>query len=107
MNDDEPFEGGPETDAPEGMSRRAMLELCGASIALAGAAGCGQNKRDKLLPYTVNPRDLTPGFLSAMPPAWSWMVSRQGCSCASMTGALLKIEGNPDHPASLGASGVF
>jgi Fe-S-cluster-containing dehydrogenase component/anaerobic selenocysteine-containing dehydrogenase len=107
LNDDEPFEGGPEADAPEGMSRRAMLELCGASIALAGAAGCEQNKRDKLLPYTVNPRDLTPG----VPLRYATSLVLDGFATGVLVrvndGRPSKIEGNPDHPASLGASGVL
>ena len=102
MNDDEPFEG-----EPDGITRRAMLELCGASIALASATGCGQNKRDKLLPYTVNPQDLTPGI----PLRYATSLTLDGYATGVLVrvndGRPSKIEGNPDHPASLGATGAL
>jgi molybdopterin-containing oxidoreductase family iron-sulfur binding subunit len=114
LNDDEPFEphpGEPGAGEPDGISRRAMLELCGASVALAGvlsgATGCGQNKRDKLLPYTANPRDLTPGI----PLRYATSLSLDGHATGVLVrvndGRPSKIEGNPDHPASLGATGAF
>ncbi len=105
MNDDDPDEG--ESEAPDGISRRAMLELCGASIALASATGCDQNRRDKLLPYNVPPRDLTPGI----PVRYATSLVMDGCATGVLVrvndGRPSKVEGNPDHPASLGATGVF
>jgi molybdopterin-containing oxidoreductase family iron-sulfur binding subunit len=107
LNDDEPFEGEPGPGEPDGITRRAMLELCGASIALASATGCGQNHRDKLLPYTVNPRDLTPG----VPLRYATSLSLDGWATGVLVrvndGRPSKIEGNPDHPASLGATGAI
>jgi Fe-S-cluster-containing dehydrogenase component len=103
--DDEPAFG--EMEAPDGISRRAMIELCGASIALASAAGCSQNKRDKLLTYNVPPRDLTPG----VPLHYATSLVLEGCATGVLVrvcdGRPQKIEGNPDHPASLGATGVL
>jgi Fe-S-cluster-containing dehydrogenase component/anaerobic selenocysteine-containing dehydrogenase len=110
LNDDEPLEpseGKPGDGEPDGITRRAMLELCGASIALAGAAGCGQNKRDKLLPYAVNPRDMIPG----VPLRYATSLSLDGHATGVLVrvndGRPSKIEGNPDHPASLGATGAM
>ena len=110
MNDDEPFEpseGQPGDGEPDGITRRAMLELCGASVALASAAGCGQNKRDKLLPYTVNPRDMIP----SVPLRFATSLVRDGHATGVLVrvndGRPSKIEGNPDHPASLGATGAM
>ena len=114
MNDDEPFEslpGRPGDGEPDGITRRAMLELCGASVALAGvlssATGCGQNRRDKLLPYTANPRDLTPGI----PLRYATSLTLDGHATGVLVrvndGRPSKIEGNPDHPASLGATGAI
>ncbi|MEO5731430.1 MAG: oxidoreductase, partial [Byssovorax sp.] len=105
MNDDEPVEGGAE--APDGISRRALLELCGASIALAGAAGCDQNKRGKLLPYNVNPRDVTPGIPLRYATSFVMDGFATGVLVRVNDGRPTKVEGNPDHPASLGATGAF
>lgn len=105
--EDELFKEEPEEEAPDGISRRAMLELCGASIALASAAGCSQNKRNKLLPYTVNPRDLTPGI----PVTYATSLTIDGFATGVLVrvndGRPSKIEGNPEHPASLGATGAM
>jgi molybdopterin-containing oxidoreductase family iron-sulfur binding subunit len=104
LNDDEPVDLEGE---PDGLTRRAMLELCGASIALASAAGCGQNRRDKLLPYTVNPPGLTP----SVPLRYATSLSLDGAATGVLVrvndGRPSKIEGNPDHPASLGATGAL
>ena len=97
----------PEEEAKDGISRRAMLELCGASIALATAAGCNQNKRDKLFPYTVNPRDVTPDI----PVTYATSLTLDGFATGVLVrvndGRPSKVEGNPEHPASLGATGVM
>src|SRR6478735_9007541 len=107
VNDDEAIEGGPGIELPDGMSRRAMLELCGASIALASATGCTQNHRDKLLPYTVNPRDVTP----SIPVTYATTLTLDGFATGVLVrvndGRPSKVEGNPEHPASLGATGVL
>src|SRR5215470_4932083 len=48
------------TDEP---SRRRFLALMGASLALAGAAGCNVRPaaQRKIVPYTTQPDELTPG----------------------------------------------
>jgi molybdopterin-containing oxidoreductase family iron-sulfur binding subunit len=104
--EDKRFREEPE-EAPDGISRRAMLELCGASLALASAAGCTQNRPNKLLPYTVTPRDLTPGI----PLTYATSLTLDGFATGVLVrvndGRPSKIEGNPEHPASLGATSVM
>jgi MoCo/4Fe-4S cofactor protein with predicted Tat translocation signal len=91
------------------VTRRHFLNLMAASLALAGAAGCSPRpaSQRKILPYTRQPEELTPGvplfFATACP--LSGFVT--GVLVRSHEGRPVKVEGNPDHPASLGGTGVF
>jgi MoCo/4Fe-4S cofactor protein with predicted Tat translocation signal len=90
------------------VSRRNFLTIMGAGLALAGAAGCTPRPASmrKIVPYTRQPEQMTPGvplfFASAAPLAG--YVS--GVLVRSHEGRPVKVEGNPDHPSSLGGTGV-
>jgi MoCo/4Fe-4S cofactor protein with predicted Tat translocation signal len=90
-------------------SRRSFLKLMGASLALGGlAAGCTLRKTsEKIVPYVDPPEEVIPGrplfFASSMP----WNGYAKGVVVESHEGRPTKIEGNPDHPASLGASDIW
>jgi molybdopterin-containing oxidoreductase family iron-sulfur binding subunit len=88
-------------DLPE---RREFLKLMGASLALAGVAGCTRQPTEKIVPYARMPESAIPGkpryFATAMP----WSTGAIGILVESHEGRPTKIEGNPDHPASLGAT---
>ncbi|MGE3806804.1 MAG: TAT-variant-translocated molybdopterin oxidoreductase, partial [Gemmataceae bacterium] len=88
------------------ITRRRFLKLMGASLALAGVAGCGtQPPVGKILPYARQPQQLVPGkplfYATAMP------LDGTGLLVESHEGRPTKIEGNPRHPASLGATDAF
>jgi len=89
------------------VSRRRFLQLMGASIALGGLAGCTKQPAEKIIPYVKQPEILVPGeplyFATAMPLDGFG----HGVIVTSNMGRPTKIEGNPDHPASLGATSVF
>ena len=91
------------------VSRRNFLTIMGASLALAGAAGCSPRPAPsrQIVPYTRQPEQMTPGvplyFATAVPVAGYTM----GVLVRSNEGRPTKIEGNPDHPASLGGTDVF
>src|SRR5690606_20055455 len=93
--------------APGGLSRRDFLRLMGASLALAGVGGCIEPPREPILPYTRRPQDVTPGvarwYATAMPLDGYGI----GLLVESHEGRPTKVEGNPLHPASLGATGVY
>ncbi len=97
------------TDA-DPLSRRRFLKLMGASLALAGfgTAGCTKQPQEKILPYVRQPELITPGiplqFATAMPHFHGFA---RGVLVESHMGRPTKIEGNPEHPASLGATDVF
>ena len=88
-------------------SRRSFLRLMGASMALAGLYGCSERPSDKILPYVRQPEQIVPGmplfFATTMP------LNGYGCGVLAQSheGRPTKIEGNPDHPASLGATNIF
>jgi molybdopterin-containing oxidoreductase family iron-sulfur binding subunit len=103
---DEFPEGASEfTDEP---SRRRFLSLMGASLALAGAAGCVRPAAQrKIYPYTTQPDEITPGVPLFFATAAVHAGYGQGVLVRSSEGRPTKVEGNPDHPSSLGGAGVF
>ena len=88
-------------------SRRTFLRLMGASLALAGLYGCSERPSEKIVPYVQQPEQIVPGtplfFATAMP----MNGLGYGVLAESHEGRPTKIEGNPKHPASLGASNIF
>lgn len=91
----------------DGLSRRNFLKLMGASLALAGFAGCGSPPSEKRVPYLRQPELVVPGrplfFATAMPLGGYGI----GLLVESHEGRPTKVEGNPDQPASLGATNSF
>ncbi|MGI8548604.1 MAG: TAT-variant-translocated molybdopterin oxidoreductase [Gemmatimonadaceae bacterium] len=91
----------------DGISRRSFVKLLGASMALAGLGGCVREPAEKIMPYINDPADLVPG--NALHYATSMTIDgyATGLLVESHIGRPTKVEGNPDHPASLGAAGVY
>src|SRR5947209_3174644 len=89
------------------VSRRGFLKLAGASLALAGLAGCTRQPLEQILPYVRQPEDLIPGkplyYATAMP------FSGYGIPLLveSHEYRPTKIEGNPDHEGSQRSSDLF
>ena len=88
------------------LRRRDLLKLLGASVMLAGA-GCSRAPRGKIVPYAVDPPEITPGVANHYATAMTLGGYATGLLVESHEGRPTKIEGNPDHPASLGATGVY
>ena len=84
--------------------RRNFLSLMGASLALAGLAGCKPRAEEKIVPYVRQPEQIVPGeplwYATAMPQNGYAM----GVLVESHMGRPTKIEGNPEHPSSLGGT---
>ena len=94
----------PEVDsAPEGPSRRRFLQVMGASVALAGAAGCSA-REEKLIPLSLNIPGQTPGTPKLYATAMDLGGYAQGLIATSYDGRPIKIDGNPDHPLNRGGS---
>ncbi len=87
--------------------RRDFLRLMGASIALAGATACTRQPAEKIIPYVRQPEEIVPGrplfYATAMPMGGYGMP----LLVESHMGRPTKTEGNPEHPASLGATNIY
>ena len=94
-----------EWNDPKG--RRDFLKLMSASLALAGVGACTKQPPESIVPYVRQPEDIVPGrplyFASAIPFSGTAMP----VLVESHMGRPTKIEGNPEHPASLGGADVL
>ncbi|WP_437673696.1 TAT-variant-translocated molybdopterin oxidoreductase [Sorangium sp. So ce131] len=92
---------------PEGgVGRRTFLSLMGASLALGGLVGC-RRPEEKILPYARAPEEVIPGQPLFYATALSMMGTAFGVLVESHEGRPTKIEGNPRHPESLGATTLY
>ncbi|MGA9767633.1 MAG: TAT-variant-translocated molybdopterin oxidoreductase [Blastocatellia bacterium] len=91
----------------DSVGRRKFLKLMGASLALAGLTACTRQPTETIAPYAKQPEELVLGkplfYATAMPFAGAAM----GLLVESHEGRPTKVEGNKDHPASLGATDLF
>jgi len=85
-------------------SRRRFLTLMGASVALAGASGCTVQPKEVIVPYVRQPEEVVPGNPLFYATAMSTAGIATGLLIESHLGRPTKVEGNPLHPASLGAT---
>ncbi len=94
---------------PDGLSRRQFLTLMGASLALAGLSGCSVRPAPSvnITPYVRQPEEVVPGKPLYFATAMTLGGVAVGLLVESHLGRPTKIEGNPDHPASLGATDLF
>ena len=87
--------------------RRQFLKLMGASLALAGVTACTRQPDELIVPYVRQPEQIVPGrplfYATTMPLGGVGMP----VLAENHMGRPTKLEGNPEHPASLGATGVI
>jgi Fe-S-cluster-containing dehydrogenase component len=88
---------------PTSPERRRFLQLSGASVALASASAC-HFKEDKLLPFVQQPEGVIPGVPRYFMTAMDLKGAGVGLRVKSFDGRPIKIDGNPAHPDSLGAT---
>ena len=88
-------------------SRRHFFQIMAASLALAGLNACTKQPLEKIVPYVKQPPELTPGKPLYYATALTLGGFANGVIATSHEGRPTKIEGNPDHPVSLGATSVF
>ena len=90
------------------LNRREFMKILGASLALAGLTSCVRpNPQEKIVPYVRAPEEIIPGKPLFYATAMTTAGYAQGVLVESHMGRPTNIEGNPDHPASLGAIDVF
>ncbi|HJQ84280.1 MAG TPA: TAT-variant-translocated molybdopterin oxidoreductase, partial [Candidatus Binatia bacterium] len=88
--------------------RRSFLKLMAAALALGGLEACRGRPRESIVPYVRAPAGVVPGeplhFATAFAPTAGLGI---GLLVESHLGRPIKVEGNPDHPASRGATDAF
>ena len=92
----------------EGFDRRDLFKYMSVSLALAGLTACTRQPLERIVPYVRQPEEVIPGgrplfFATAM----TLGGFATGLLVESHAGRPTKAEGNPQHPASLGATDVF
>ena len=93
-------------DIPDA-SRRRFLSLMAGSMALAGLTGCTRQPAEPIMPYVEQPENVVPGKPKYYATAVPVNGVAEGVIVESHLGRPTKVEGNPDHPASLGATSVL
>ena len=103
-----------ESEFPSGLSewkdsisRRNFLKLMGAGMAMAGLTACASQPPEKIVPYVNAPEQVVPGEPLFFASAHVMGGYASGVLVESHMGRPTKLEGNPDHPASLGATDLF
>jgi len=87
------------------VNRRRLLQVMAASLVLGSLSGCGPEKAQKrLLPYIREPEGMVPAVPRFYASATTHCGYAEGILVKHYMGRPIKIEGNPDHPASLGAT---
>jgi molybdopterin-containing oxidoreductase family iron-sulfur binding subunit len=100
------FPHDPEKD-PEGVNRRDVLKFAAASAALAGLSACTKMPTQKIVPYVRPPEEIIPGRPLFYATSMTLAGVANGLLVESHMGRPTKIEGNREHPGSLGGTDVF
>ncbi|MGC1272484.1 MAG: TAT-variant-translocated molybdopterin oxidoreductase [Planctomycetaceae bacterium] len=94
------------SEFPEGLSRRRWLQLMGASLSLAGVAGCRWDA-EQFMPHATRTPDYIPGVPQFFATFQELRGFARGLVVRQFDGRPIKVEGNPQHPQSRGATDVF
>ena len=113
LSNSEEFAAAVKTEFPQmaaewdQLDRRSFMKLMGASMALMGLTACTKQPEELIVPYVTPPEELVPG----RPMYYATMMSLGGYALGllaeSHMGRPTKLEGNPEHPASLGGTGAL
>ena len=89
------------------LSRRNFVKVMGASLALAGLSGCVIQPNEQIVPYVRPVEGMLPGKANFFATAMSLGGVATGLLAKAYEGRPVKVEGNPDHPGSRGATDVL
>ncbi len=89
------------------VDRRRFLTVAGASLGMAGLTACTKQPPEKIVPYVRQPEEIVPGKPLFFATAATFLGHAVGVLAESHMGRPTKIEGHPDHPASLGATDLL
>jgi MoCo/4Fe-4S cofactor protein with predicted Tat translocation signal len=89
------------------LSRREALRLMAAALSLAGLGACSRKPTEEIVPHVKPPEELIPGKPVLYATAFLLDGFATGVLVESHDGRPIKLEGNPLHPASRGATSAF
>jgi molybdopterin-containing oxidoreductase family iron-sulfur binding subunit len=89
------------------VSRRGFMKLMGASMALAGMAGCAKQPDEPIYPYVKAPEDLILGKPNYFATAHPFVTGAVPTLVKADSFRPIKVDGNPEHPYNVGSSDVF
>ena len=95
----------PPSEEAIALGRRGFLGVAGATLALAGGTGC-RRPEEKIVPYGKMPEQVVLGIPAFYATAITSRGEALGLLVETHEGRPTKVEGNPDHPASLGATDI-
>ena len=84
------------------LDRRDFLKLVGVGAGGAAAGGCADHV-EKLIPYVIQPEELTPGIPVFYASTCQECPAGCGLHVRTREGRPIKLEGNPAHPVNRGA----
>ncbi len=89
------------------VSRRGFMKLMGASMALAGLAGCTKQPDEPIYPYVKAPEDLILGKPMYFATAHPFVTGAVPLLVKSDQFRPIKVDGNPEHPYNQGGSDPY
>ena len=89
------------------VSRRGFMKLMGASMALAGLAGCTKQPDEPIYTYVKAPEDLILGKPMYFATAHPFVTGAVPLLVKSDQFRPIKIDGNPEHPYNHGSSDPY
>ncbi len=95
------------SELTDGVSRRGFMKVMGASLALAGMTGCTKQPDEPIYPYIKQPEDLVLGRPNFFATAYPFPTGAAPVLVKSQAFRPVKVDGNPEHPASKGRSDLF
>jgi hypothetical protein len=91
------------SELPEGIDRRALVQMLGASLSLAGLAAC-RRPVETIVPFVTPPDEFLPGIPKRYATTMPFGATGYGLLVESHEGRPTKIEGNELHPATRGSA---
>ena len=89
------------------VSRRGFLKVMGASMALAGLAGCTKQPEETIYPYVKQPEDLVLGKPMYFATAHPFSTGGVPLLVKSDEFRPIKVDGNPEHAYNQGSSDPY
>jgi len=87
--------------------RRNLLKVMAASLALGGLAGCDVKRSDEAVPYVIQPDGMMPNDARRYATAVTLDGWAQPAVATCYAGRPVRLDGNADHPMSLGRADMF